>query len=65
MQTRAGDLGEAKLLQQLERGWDGALPGLAPGRYRFKVFPDDVAIEPEVVDMPAEDVVEVRWWQRP
>ncbi|HVS18460.1 MAG TPA: hypothetical protein VMT18_07665 [Planctomycetota bacterium] len=38
---------------------------LAPGRHRFKVFPDDVAIEPEVVDVPAEGVVEVRWVSKP
>jgi hypothetical protein len=41
------------------------LRGLAPGRYRFKVFPDDVRIEPEWIDVPAEGVVEVRWAAKP
>ncbi|HVS18459.1 MAG TPA: carboxypeptidase-like regulatory domain-containing protein [Planctomycetota bacterium] len=49
----------------LRPGRPFALRGLAPGRHRFKVFPDDVAIEPEVVDVPAEGVVEVRWSQGP
>jgi hypothetical protein len=44
----------------------GVLVGsLAPGRYRFKVFPDDVRIEPEWIDVPAEGVVDVRWSQGP
>lgn len=39
--------------------------GLVPGRYRFKVFPDDVAIAPEWIDVPADGVVDVSWTAMP
>lgn len=38
---------------------------LAPGRHRFKVFSDDILITPEWIDVPADDVVEVRWSSKP
>jgi len=43
-------------------GETATLRGLAPGRYRFKVFPDDIKIEPERVELPvAESRLEVSW----
>ena len=41
----------------------GKLTGLAPGRYRFKVFGAKIAIEPEFVEVGegADQVVQVRW----
>jgi hypothetical protein len=36
--------------------------GLAPGRYRFKVFPEDLLLEPAWIDVPAaRELVELRW----
>jgi len=32
-----------------------ALTGLSPGRYHVRVYPDDLACEPEVFDLPAPD----------
>ncbi|HVS09819.1 MAG TPA: hypothetical protein VMS76_08080, partial [Planctomycetota bacterium] len=44
-------------LQQL-----GELRGLAPGRYRFKPFPEDLLLEPAWIDVPtAIQPVELRW----
>lgn len=35
---------------------------LAPGRYRFKVLPPDISIEPEWFEMPSRDTsLEIRW----
>ncbi|HVS18461.1 MAG TPA: carboxypeptidase-like regulatory domain-containing protein [Planctomycetota bacterium] len=50
---------------RLEPGRARTVGRLAPGRYRFKVFPDDIAIEPEWIDVPAEGVVDVRWSTKP
>jgi hypothetical protein len=49
----------------LRPGSIDTLRGLAPGRYRFKVFPDDIAITPEWIDVPADGVVEVQWAAKP
>jgi hypothetical protein len=36
--------------------------GLAPSRYRFKVFPEDLLLEPAWIDVPAaRELVELRW----
>lgn len=39
------------------------LTGLAPGRYRFKVFPDDLEITPERIELTEtpDEPVEIRW----
>lgn len=49
----------------LRAGQTARVPRLAPGRHRFKVFPDDIAITPEWIDVPAEGVVEVHWATKP
>lgn len=50
------------------RLWPGrahVVGSLAPGRYRFKVFPDDVALKPEWIDVPSEGIVNVSWSSKP
>lgn len=49
----------------LRPGQSTKVARLAPGRYRFKVFPGDVAIAPEWIDVPAPGVVEVTWSSKP
>ncbi len=38
--------------------------GLRAGRYRLKVFPEDVVLDPESIDVPAKGPVEVSWKPR-
>lgn len=40
------------------------LRGLAPGRWRFQAFPDDVVVEPEWVTLPRAEPVVLRWFRR-
>jgi hypothetical protein len=37
------------------------LQGLAPGRWRFKVLPDDVRLEPERLELPRAEPLVLRW----
>ncbi len=56
------------LTQMLEVGADGhaLVPGLSPGRYHLRAYPDDFAFEPEAFDLPAtgEEPIPVRWKRR-
>jgi hypothetical protein len=54
--------------QLLQVGRDGAalLPGLRPGRYHLRVYPDDFVFEPEAFDLPAatEEPLRISWRRR-
>ncbi len=60
-----GNLGSgiSRRTVRFEEGGTAKISGLAPGRFRFKVFPPEFAVEPEYVeiedDQPAP--VEIRW----
>ena len=42
------------------------VPGLRPGRYHLRVYPDDFAFEPESFDLPAptEEPLRITWRRR-
>jgi hypothetical protein len=63
-----GGLAPANGMEGLFQSKDGSclVRGLAPGRYRFKVFHEDLVLEPEELELhgsPAEPIV-VRWRRR-
>jgi hypothetical protein len=56
------------LSQLLQVGRDGAavVPGLRPGHYHLRVYPDDFAFEPEAFDLPGptEEPLRIAWRRR-
>jgi hypothetical protein len=59
-----GSLGHAifQRFVQFDEQRTATIRGLAPGLFRFKVFPDDLVIEPaEVVLGQGGEVVHLRW----